>query len=262
MKATLKSILVCGLALASAVSAIPAAARQEKVSICHNGKTLEVAQAAVNAHLGHGDTFGPCTASQQGGAAPIVGTGQDETAQTATTTTTVTGEGQFQAATGDQELDNFLQDLNAAAGGKLDVFVADLSIAYNVPKEKIFSYIQAQNLQPADVLMLLQLVKVSGKPFGQVFKQFKQYRVQGWAVVSRTVGVQPGTSAFVLLRQSIPVTIVNYVVIERQENVQTIAPPPAEKKGSKGKQGSKGKKGSKGKQGSKGKKGSKGNKDH
>lgn len=34
---------------------------QEKVVVCHKGrKTLEVAAPAVDAHLGHGDTPGPC----------------------------------------------------------------------------------------------------------------------------------------------------------------------------------------------------------
>src|SRR3990172_5885856 len=32
----------------------------EKVKVCHNGQTLCIAQAALAAHLGHGDDFGPC----------------------------------------------------------------------------------------------------------------------------------------------------------------------------------------------------------
>lgn len=32
-----------------------------KVIICHKGKTLEVAQSAVQAHLNHGDVIGPCS---------------------------------------------------------------------------------------------------------------------------------------------------------------------------------------------------------
>jgi len=32
----------------------------EKLTICHKGKTIEVAQAAVQAHLDHGDTLGAC----------------------------------------------------------------------------------------------------------------------------------------------------------------------------------------------------------
>ena len=33
---------------------------RKKVTICHKGHTLEVSRSAVQAHLGHGDTLGPC----------------------------------------------------------------------------------------------------------------------------------------------------------------------------------------------------------
>lgn len=33
---------------------------QKKVTICHNGHTIEVAESAVDAHLAHGDTLGDC----------------------------------------------------------------------------------------------------------------------------------------------------------------------------------------------------------
>ncbi len=33
---------------------------QQKVTICHKGHTLEVAEPAVQAHLNHGDSLGPC----------------------------------------------------------------------------------------------------------------------------------------------------------------------------------------------------------
>ena len=34
---------------------------QQKVMICHKGHTLEVAEPAVQAHLNHGDSLGPCS---------------------------------------------------------------------------------------------------------------------------------------------------------------------------------------------------------
>ena len=44
-----------------AVTPPPAGQGQDKVLICHKGKkTLAVAAPAVDAHLGHGDTRGPC----------------------------------------------------------------------------------------------------------------------------------------------------------------------------------------------------------
>jgi hypothetical protein len=36
------------------------AARQEKVTVCHKGRLIEVAAPAVQAHVGHGDTVGFC----------------------------------------------------------------------------------------------------------------------------------------------------------------------------------------------------------
>ena len=32
----------------------------KKVTICHKGNTLEISENALDAHLGHGDTVGPC----------------------------------------------------------------------------------------------------------------------------------------------------------------------------------------------------------
>ena len=34
--------------------------KDKKVTICHKGQTLEVAEPALQAHLNHGDTLGPC----------------------------------------------------------------------------------------------------------------------------------------------------------------------------------------------------------
>lgn len=33
---------------------------EDKVTLCHKGNTIEVAQSAVQAHLDHGDTLGAC----------------------------------------------------------------------------------------------------------------------------------------------------------------------------------------------------------
>jgi hypothetical protein len=34
--------------------------KMHKMDVCHRGRTLNVAAPAVSAHLGHGDTLGPC----------------------------------------------------------------------------------------------------------------------------------------------------------------------------------------------------------
>jgi len=45
-------------------------AGQPKVTLCHKGETLSVAQPAVQAHLAHGDTLGPCGPSPSPSASP------------------------------------------------------------------------------------------------------------------------------------------------------------------------------------------------
>ena len=64
-------VLVCMLALVLA-AAIPAFAQPDKVTICHKPgtpaeKTLRVPPRAVQAHLDHGDTLGPCDGDNGGG---------------------------------------------------------------------------------------------------------------------------------------------------------------------------------------------------
>lgn len=38
-----------------------------KVTLCHKGQTLDVAESAVPSHLVHGDTLGPCPGLSGGG---------------------------------------------------------------------------------------------------------------------------------------------------------------------------------------------------
>ena len=58
----LKVSLVAVVGVIAAVIATPKtdAGAPAKRTLCHRGQTLEVAEPAVQAHLGHGDTLGAC----------------------------------------------------------------------------------------------------------------------------------------------------------------------------------------------------------
>jgi hypothetical protein len=73
--------LFAATALTSLVPARFAAAKAEKVTICHKGKTITVGAPAVAAHLRHGDTVGECPN----------GTTTTSTTGPPTTTTSTTG---------------------------------------------------------------------------------------------------------------------------------------------------------------------------
>jgi hypothetical protein len=48
----------------SAISAAQYAYGKNRVTVCHNGHTIKIAQPAVAAHLRHGDTLGTCAAAK------------------------------------------------------------------------------------------------------------------------------------------------------------------------------------------------------
>lgn len=138
---------------------------------------------------------------------------------------------QFQAATGTSDFDAFLQKFNVVAGNKLTVFITDLSATYQVPAKDIHFLIYEEKVQPADALLILQLVRVTGQPVNQVIKKFRKYRKKGWGAIALAYGIKPGTQNWLVFTQNIPSTIWKYEVVEVKGS-----------KGSKAKKGSKGKK--------------------
>ncbi|HSH41811.1 MAG TPA: hypothetical protein VK973_06770 [Arenicellales bacterium] len=55
------SLIAAAAALLAGCAYGPHAYEADKVTLCHKGKkTLILPESAVSAHLGHGDTYGPC----------------------------------------------------------------------------------------------------------------------------------------------------------------------------------------------------------
>jgi hypothetical protein len=55
-----------GALIVTGISFVPstdtgAGPASKKVALCHKGQTLELPESAVQAHLNHGDTLGPCS---------------------------------------------------------------------------------------------------------------------------------------------------------------------------------------------------------
>ncbi|XOF33505.1 MAG: hypothetical protein ACL93V_16135 [Candidatus Electrothrix sp. YB6] len=157
----------------------------------------------------------------------------------------------FRPHTGDREFDSLLIELNRTAGGRLDKYIVDLSSAFNIPREKVVYLIYTERMQPADVFMILQTARLSGRPYRKLVRRFKKHRREGWGAVVLSLGIKPGSRTFILLQEDIPQVVRHYVVTWKEE------PEPRWEKGSKKKKKPKKKKGSKWKKRSKKKKGSK-----
>jgi len=66
----LSSGLIASLCVVAATTVLaqkpdPISPNEPKVTICHNGHSITVAQSAVPAHLAHGDTVGPCASESK-----------------------------------------------------------------------------------------------------------------------------------------------------------------------------------------------------
>lgn len=60
-RAALLLVAAAGALILSACVAYDTPYNEDKVTVCHKGKkTLVIPQSAVSAHVGHGDTMGPC----------------------------------------------------------------------------------------------------------------------------------------------------------------------------------------------------------
>lgn len=60
----MKAITIAVVIAAAVVGSASANGGNDKVKICHKGKTITVSKNAVKGHLGHGDKLGSCSTSQ------------------------------------------------------------------------------------------------------------------------------------------------------------------------------------------------------
>jgi hypothetical protein len=190
-----------------------------KIRVCHKNKTISVAEAALEKHLNHGDSIGPCPEQEE---PEPIGLRQGP---------------QYSPNTGDKEFDITLIQINYIAVGRLNQYINDLSLAFNIPQKRVSRLIYNERIQPADVFMILQTARLSGQPHRKLLSRYKQHRIKGWRAVVKSLGFKPGSKMFLLIKQDIPQIIWNYTIIEENRS--------SWKKGSKRKRGSKGKKGSK-----------------
>ena len=54
--------------------------------------------------------------------------------------------------------------------------------------------------KPADAYVVLRLGEMSGKPIGYVTEQYKKGKGQGWGVLAKSLGIEPGSPEFHALK--------------------------------------------------------------
>ncbi|CAK8711933.1 hypothetical protein GCAAIG_01240 [Candidatus Electronema halotolerans] len=150
---------------------------------------------------------------------------------------------QYLPHTGDRDFDSFLIEVNRTAAGSVEQYIGDISTAFHVPREKVILLFAKERMQPADIFMVFQIVRLSGKPYQKIIHHFRQHKGKGWGAVVLSLGIKPGSKRFIVLRQDVPAVIWHYALSWRERGDWNKG---SKKKGSKWKKGSKKEKGSKG----------------
>jgi hypothetical protein len=106
----------------------------------------------------------------------------------------------FSFGTGDATLDVSLNSINVQAQANIGPYTADLSVAFGVEQPQIQAWMTVDKMQPAEVYLVLELGKLSGKPPAAVVTVYRQNKGKGWGAVAKALGIKPGSAAFKALK--------------------------------------------------------------
>ena len=102
----------------------------------------------------------------------------------------------YEARSGDRELDISLKKLNIRAGGDKENFISQMSVSFGVSSDRLRVLLVGGKMAPADVYMAIRLSRASGKSFDYVLGEFKKSKGKGWGVISKRLGIIPGSPQF------------------------------------------------------------------
>lgn len=108
----------------------------------------------------------------------------------------------FSFNTGDADLDVTLSSLNIEANTDIGAYSADLSVSFGVGQPQVQAMMTVERLQPAEVFLVLELGRVSGRPPSAVIAVYRQNKAKGWGAAARALGIKPGSAGFKALKAS------------------------------------------------------------
>lgn len=101
------------------------------------------------------------------------------------------------AAAGDFD---WTRNFNLRAEADRDGFRAQLSTRFNIGKAQV-KVVLGNVDSPADAYMVLRLGEMSSKPVDYVLRRYRAEKHRGWGVLSKSLGIKPGSKEFHALKQ-------------------------------------------------------------
>ena len=96
--------------------------------------------------------------------------------------------------TGDNEIDQYLTDVNVYGKAQYDFFKRNLAIKFGIDIRDVDRYVYKDKFPPADVYYACALASVSHKNVDDVLALYKDKN--GWGAVAKELGIKPGSKEF------------------------------------------------------------------
>lgn len=100
----------------------------------------------------------------------------------------------FDPKTGDKRFDKQLHDINANLSQNLGDFKQKVSYKYNIKESKVSDLLS--EMEPAEVLITLQLLTITSKSLDEILESYKENRRAGWKAIAEDLGIENNTAAF------------------------------------------------------------------
>lgn len=110
---------------------------------------------------------------------------------------------EFNAKTGDKELDVSLSQLNIEANLDIKTFNKEMVASFDITEKNLEMLRVKNKLEPSDVYMALEVAKASGKPVKEIILSYKGDKEKGWGEVAKKMGIKPGSKKFMKLKSRI-----------------------------------------------------------
>jgi hypothetical protein len=92
-------------------------------------------------------------------------------------------------------LEGFLDSVDVRASANVGAFRADLTVTFGVTDDKVDALFEIMP-KASDVYMCLRLGEVAHKPIDSVVEAHRRHQGQGWGVIAKELGIQPGSAEF------------------------------------------------------------------
>jgi hypothetical protein len=102
----------------------------------------------------------------------------------------------------DPGLNQSLITIDANASLDFGIFKSDISLGYNITEKKI-DYLHAKiGMSAGDIYMTVELAKICHISVDKVVEVYTTHKGKGWGVISKELGIKPGSTEFHALKNN------------------------------------------------------------